>query len=107
MLFEQRILRNRRKSLACTDSTPNQMTARIEAAPAAPAVVEDQTFPTLTDAQIARVGAQGRLRRVDVGEVLADAGKQLAHFYVVTAGALDGLQLRENGDVRITTLRAG
>ena len=56
---------------------------------------------------MARVAAQGHLRRVSVGEVLADAGKPLAHFYVVTSGALDGLQLRDNGDVRVTTLRAG
>src|SRR5438067_6957282 len=83
------------------------MTAPIDVALAAPEAGEDQTFPILTDAQMARVAAQGHLRRVSVGEVLADAGKPLAHFYVVTSGALDGLQLRDNGDVRVTTLRAG
>src|SRR5256714_2974665 len=83
------------------------MTVPIEAALAAPEAGEDQTFPILTDAQMARVAAQGHLRQVSVGEVLADAGKPLAHFYVVTSGALDGLQLRDNGDVRVTTLRAG
>src|SRR2546423_13787302 len=83
------------------------MTAPIEVALAAPEAGEDQTFPILTDAQMARVAAQGHLRQVSVGEVLADAGKPLAHFYDVTSGALDGLQLRDHGDDRVTTLRAG
>ena len=70
-------------------------------------VEEDQTFPVLTEAQIARVAPQGRIRRVQAGEVLADAGKPITHFYVVLSGVLEGVQLRHDGDMRVTSLRAG
>jgi len=68
---------------------------------------EDQSFPILTEAQVARVAAHGRRRRVEAGEVLANAGEPVARFYVVTAGTLDGVQLRLNGDMRVRTLGAG
>jgi thioredoxin reductase (NADPH) len=46
----------------------------------------DQIFPTLTPAQVARVAAHGRVRRVRSGEVLVAAGAQSTRFFVVTAG---------------------
>lgn len=68
---------------------------------------DDQTFPVLTDAQIARIAAHGRYRRVETGEVLANAGDPIRHFYVVSSGSLEGVQLRLNGDVRVRTLQPG
>jgi len=61
----------------------------------------------LTDAQIARVGEHGHLRRVQAGEVLAEAGAPIVHFYVVGAGAIEAVLIRENGDMRVRTLHAG
>ena len=49
----------------------------------------DHVFPTLTPAQVARVAAHGRVRRVDQGEVLVEAGEQTARFYVVTEGLIE------------------
>jgi len=49
----------------------------------------DHVFPTLTPAQVARVAAHGRLRRVDQGEVLVEAGEQTARFFVVTEGLIE------------------
>src|SRR5258706_10416056 len=43
----------------------------------------DQAFPTLTEAQIARVAAHGHLRKVERGEVLVKAGARNASFFVV------------------------
>ena len=60
----------------------------------------DQTFPTLTDAQIARIAAHGTPQHVEAGDVLARAGDPITHFYVVMSGAVEGVQLRDNGDIR-------
>ncbi|HXL05381.1 MAG TPA: FAD-dependent oxidoreductase [Gemmatimonadales bacterium] len=49
----------------------------------------DQVFPTLTPAQVARVAAHGRVRRVDQGDVLVEAGQQTARFFVVTEGLIE------------------
>ena len=45
--------------------------------------------PTLTAAQIARVAAHGRLRKVQRGEVLVEAGEPATRFFVVTAGQVE------------------
>ena len=73
----------------------------------APAGEEDHTFPTLTEQQIARVAAQGRTRTVEPGDVLVEAGDPVAHFYVVKSGAVEALQVRDNGDIRVRMLRPG
>jgi thioredoxin reductase (NADPH) len=62
------------------------------AEPALPALLNsppNQTFPTLTPAQIARIAAHGSVRRVLGGEVLVEAGGQPVPFFVVTAGRLE------------------
>jgi thioredoxin reductase (NADPH) len=46
-------------------------------------------FPTLTPAQIARVAAYGRPRRVELGEVLVEPGERSTHFFVVTQGEIE------------------
>src|SRR6266511_3394598 len=45
--------------------------------------------PILTEAQIARIAAYGRARRVQRGEVLVEAGMRTARFFVVTAGRIE------------------
>src|SRR2546430_10966219 len=54
-----------------------------------PDVRADRVFPTLTPAQVARVAAHGRVRRVDPGEVVVEAGEQMARFFVVTEGLIE------------------
>src|SRR5215218_9500380 len=49
----------------------------------------DQTFPTLTPAQIARIAAHGSVRPIQKGEVLAEAGDTVVPFFVVTAGRVE------------------
>src|SRR6187401_1391271 len=73
----------------------------------APAGEEDHTFPMLTEQQIARVAAQGRTRTVEPGDVLVQAGDTVDHFYVIRSGAVEGLQIRDNGDIRVRMLRPG
>ena len=82
------------------------MTSPVAEAPPAPSQA-DQAFPSLTDAQIARIAPHGTLRPVEAGEVLARAGEKITHFYVVRSGAVEGVQLKDDGDMRVRTLRAG
>ena len=49
----------------------------------------DRLFPTLTDAQAARIVARGRRRPVARGEVLVEAGAKAVPFFVVVSGALE------------------
>jgi thioredoxin reductase (NADPH) len=46
-------------------------------------------FPKLTDAQMARLDAHGRERRISQGEVLIEAGDAIVPFFVVTEGEIE------------------
>jgi thioredoxin reductase (NADPH) len=84
------------------------MTAPVESLSAFPITGnEDQTFPVLTDAQLARISQHGHGRVVKAGEILYDLGAPVTHFYVVVSGAIEGVQLRESGGVRVRTIRSG
>jgi thioredoxin reductase (NADPH) len=49
----------------------------------------ERMFPILTPAQIARVAARGRKRRIEPAEVLVEPGQSDVHFFVVTAGEVE------------------
>jgi CRP-like cAMP-binding protein len=67
-----------------TDKTPIIQAAKAPA---------EKIVPTLTEAQIARIAAHGRARRVQRGEVLVEAGMRTARFFVVTAGQIEIIRL--------------
>jgi thioredoxin reductase (NADPH) len=46
----------------------------------------EHIFPTLTEAQIARIATHGRVRRIERGEVLVEVGEQVVPFFVVRKG---------------------
>jgi thioredoxin reductase (NADPH) len=83
------------------------VTAPVAAAPSRPGPNVDQTFPELTPAQIERVAAHGRKRRVERGEVLGAAGKLTPKFFVVIAGAIEAVRLASDGEETIVTVRPG
>src|SRR6267378_3555682 len=66
----------------------------------------EQIFPTLTEAQIARIAAHGRKRAVQLGEVLLELGDQL-RFFVVTKGKIDILSVSGSSESLIVTLTPG
>ena len=49
----------------------------------------EQTFPTLTPDQIARIAAHGHVRPTRTGEVLFEAGDPVRSFFVVMAGQIE------------------
>jgi thioredoxin reductase (NADPH) len=67
----------------------------------------EQIFPTLTPAQVARIAAHGRKRRVEHGEVLIAAGMRVVPFFVVTAGSLQAIQPTPEAELLITVHRPG
>lgn len=67
----------------------------------------EQSFPTLTPAQIARIASHGRKRRVEHNEILGEAGKKIHSFYVVTKGSIDAVRQSPDGETTVTTLTEG
>ena len=49
----------------------------------------EHIYPTLTPAQLARLAAHGRRRRVERGEVLVQVGEQTARLFIIMAGRID------------------
>jgi thioredoxin reductase (NADPH) len=66
----------------------------------------EQVFPTLTEAQIARIASRGRRRRVQPGEVLLNVGDQV-RFFVVTEGKIDVISSLGPTESLIATLQPG
>ena len=71
------------------------------------ATAGDQAFPTLTEAQIARVAAHGHLRKVERGEVLVKAGARNASFFVVVSGHLDIVRLSDGIETVVVVHKPG
>lgn len=63
----------------------------------------EQIFPTLTPAQVARVAARGRVRAVEPGEVLIDAGQPVVPFFVVLRGTVEIVQPTGDSETPIAT----
>ena len=78
-----------------TQSVPSDPTSNVE------------MFPTLTAAQVARIAAHGRTRRVERGEVLVEAGKRTARCFVVTAGQIEIVEASGEAKEIIAVLRPG
>jgi thioredoxin reductase (NADPH) len=49
----------------------------------------ERMFPTLTQAQLERIAAHGRVRPIRAGEVLAEPGGQIVPFFVVRIGRIE------------------
>src|SRR6266516_526774 len=71
------------------------------------ATAGDQAFPTLTEAQIARVASHGHSRKVERGEVLVKAGARNASFFVVVSGHLDIVQLSDGIETIVVVHKPG
>src|SRR6266700_6349263 len=87
------------------------MTTQLAPAPA-PAPASDTTarrdiYPTLTAAQLARIAAHGRRRRVEPGEVLMPAGEPVTRLFVVLEGRVEGVRPSATGDALVVSLDPG
>jgi len=66
-----------------------------------------QTFPTLTQAQIARLLPYGKVRKVEVGEILFEPGDTNIPFFVLLSGSMEIVQFDLTGERLITTHEPG
>ena len=53
---------------------------------------QEQAFPRLTPAQIARIEPHGRRRKAEPGEILGEAGEPVTKIFVVVSGRLDNVR---------------
>jgi thioredoxin reductase (NADPH) len=67
----------------------------------------EHIYPTLTAAQLSRIAAHGRRRRVEAGEVLVQAGEQVARLFVVAAGRIDVLRPSPGGEEVVVSFGPG
>ena len=73
-----------------------------------PAVDQAEAFPVLTAAQIARIREAGRIRKVELGEILFEPGQTNVPFFALLSGSLDIVQPDGIGGERaIVTHHAG
>src|SRR6476469_11026726 len=63
----------------------------------------EHLFPTLTEAQIARIAAHGRRRAVDRGETLVEVGDKVVTFFVVVSGEIQIVRPAGNSETLIVT----
>ena len=72
-----------------------------------PGAQPDRMFPELTAEQVARVALHGQALRVETGEVLAEAGEEYAHFFVVKTGQIDVVRVSGEAQEVIANCRVG
>ncbi|HEX7233139.1 MAG TPA: FAD-dependent oxidoreductase [Candidatus Binatia bacterium] len=61
----------------------------------------ERMFPTLTAAQIERIGTRGIRRSINSGEVLIEAGAQIVPFFVITRGRVEVVRPSNRADVLV------
>ena len=67
----------------------------------------DIAFPVLNDRQLEQLGARGRLRPVQVGEILFREGDRDFGFFVVVEGAVEIVAHTAEGERQVTVHRVG
>jgi thioredoxin reductase (NADPH) len=67
----------------------------------------EHAFPALTPSQIDRIRPFGKLRQVDVGEILFEPGDVSAPFFVLLSGKMEIVQPTLSGERLIVTHQAG
>lgn len=67
----------------------------------------ERMFPALNSAQIARVAARGRLRPVQSGEILFEAGVATTGFFVVVSGRIEVVRVSGGTEEVVVTYGRG
>ncbi len=64
----------------------------------------EEVFPILTEAQVRRIAAHGRVRAVAAGEVLVEQGHSLIPFFLVLSGELEVVRPFKNVETLVLTV---
>ena len=81
------------------------MSQRTPAMPTSPNTAA--VFPVLTTAQMARIATHGRMRPVNRGEVLLEAGEHSAHFFAVISGEIEVVRQSGTGEELVAVFQPG
>jgi thioredoxin reductase (NADPH) len=68
---------------------------------------KDQTFPTLTPDQVARLAPHGKTVAVRKGQILAEPGDRHRKLFVILSGSIEIVRPSLQGEQPVVTLRAG
>jgi thioredoxin reductase (NADPH) len=68
---------------------------------------KDQTFPTLTPAQIARLAAHGKKIAIHKGQILAEPGDRHRKLFVVLSGSIEVVRLTMEGEQLVIVIGPG
>jgi thioredoxin reductase (NADPH) len=68
---------------------------------------KDQTFPTLSPDQIARLVPHGKKIAVRKGQILAEPGERHRELFVVLSGSIDIVRLTMQGEQLVVAITAG
>ncbi len=66
-----------------------------------------QAFPALTEAQINRLRSSGKLRKVNVGDILFEPGNTEVPFFVLLSGSMEIVQPTITGEREVATHARG
>jgi len=67
----------------------------------------EQLFPRLSEAQLARLTSAGTRRNAAAGEIIFEQGSRLGSLYIVLSGRLEIVSPGKTDETRITILEAG
>src|SRR5205814_9259643 len=67
----------------------------------------EHLYPTLTDAQLARIATRGRTRRVSPGEILLEPGDPSIRMFVVTSGTIEIIRSTDGIEQLVVTFGPG
>ena len=68
---------------------------------------KEQTFPTLTPAQIARLAAHGKKIAIHKGQILAEPGDRHRQLFVVLSGSIEVVRLTMEGEQLVIVIGPG
>jgi thioredoxin reductase (NADPH) len=88
-----------------SEKGPNMATDPVVRAPSTSD--EARLFPRLSPAQVARVAAHGRVRRVRTGEVLIDLNDPQPRFFVVVSGEIEVVRIAGGAEERLAVFGPG
>jgi thioredoxin reductase (NADPH) len=82
-------------------------TEAVRSTPLTSAATASLMFPTLSDAQIARIAAHGAVRPIAAGDVLIESGQTDVPFFVVKSGEIEVVRPSTLGDLVVAFHRPG
>lgn len=67
----------------------------------------EHVYPTLTEPQIARIAARGRVRPIARGEILIEPGEPSARMFVVISGSIEIMRMTDGIEQLVVTFGPG